>query len=169
MSIDYYATLSDDPDRVLSIVDGDDNTLPLPDRNLLRRLLLAEIPNLFEEGPRQLYQLMWSCDGYIQIYVNESFIEITHGTGGDETLINVLESIFELLRRQGLHVFDPQSDAFIDGHGATVSGKSVKKRPPAPMFSCASCGEAIAAWQCINCSKNINDRCEDCHNELVHP
>ena len=36
-------------------------------RDGIRADLLAAIPELFEEGPRELYQLMWYADGYIQV------------------------------------------------------------------------------------------------------
>ncbi|MEZ5943755.1 MAG: hypothetical protein R3C18_20355 [Planctomycetaceae bacterium] len=170
MSVDYYGTLATDRDRCLAILRGEDTSLPLPRRNELRAVLLADIPGLKEEGPSHLYQLMWWSTSYIQVYVNEHSVVITHGTANDDQLIETLTSIFDILKQFDLHVFDPQQDDFLLGHGIRGASQSdtPRCRQRVPIFACSSCEDETEEWDCIHCGRRVDDRCCECHNELEH-
>ena len=167
MSIDYYATLSGNKERCLAILRGEEVTT-LPNRDGLRADLLAGVSGLYEEGPRELYQLMWYSDGYIQVYVNECSVSITHGTGGDGSLIDALEEIFDLLKQHGLHVYDPQNDDFLDGFGNPTPPAPPRPRKQVEWFTCSSCEDTMPEWECLQCSTMVRDKCKECHNELAH-
>jgi hypothetical protein len=168
MSIDYFATLSGNRDKCLAIMRGEDTSLPLENRNLIRGILIADIVGLQSDGPPELYQLMWSLDGYIQVHVNEYSVDITHGTGGGDQLLPTLEAIIDILVNNGLRVFNPQSDDFLPGHAEHVPAAPVPRSAPSARTKCLSCRDSIRAWRCIHCESLISDSCQECHNELKH-
>ena len=114
MSVDYIATLSPDAKRCVAIVNGDDTSLPLNDRDRIRLALLGDIPGMSVNGPSEDYTLLCDHGCFIEIYVGHYFVEITHRTGGDENeMLDSLESIMSLLAEHGLYIYDPQNDQML--------------------------------------------------------
>ena len=114
MSIDYYATRSNQREQCLEIVRGTDSSLPLLNRDEVREALLEWVPFLESEGPSGLFQLQWQVESYIQVTIQEHYVTINHGTSVGDRLLKTLEAILETLEGQGLIIFDPQANSFLE-------------------------------------------------------
>jgi hypothetical protein len=104
VSIVYYAVARRDPKWVEDALDGKVSG-PAIDGNAIR----AALRGLgFRDDASTT--LEWDRDSYVNVDVDEHYVEITHGTSGGDRQIAKLEELLGALSRHGLHVWDPQQD-----------------------------------------------------------
>lgn len=101
MSITYYGVTIDDPRLIGEIVEGAHDAPPVDEATIR-----AALEGLVEGPPDGT--LKWEDEsGYVFVDVLESHVEITQGGASDE-VIDILLEIVEVLRHQGLRLWDPQ-------------------------------------------------------------
>ncbi len=107
MSINYYAIPVRDAKRVGAIVEGADTASTIDERKV--RGALAK---RFKGGDRGT--LKWEAGGdYVFVDVLATHVIVTHNTGRGSYQIEVIMDAIETLKRQGLHVWDPQQGSWV--------------------------------------------------------
>lgn len=106
MSISYYGVTTDDPKLIGEIVEGARDVPPI-DEGAIRSALEGLV-----EGPPD-GTLTWEDEsGYVFVDMLESHVEITQGGASDDA-IDILIEIFQVLRHQGLRIWDPQRGSWL--------------------------------------------------------
>lgn len=102
MSINYYGVPVRDAKRIGPILERTD-TATLVDEGKIRAALSRRF-----KGPER-GTLKWEVGGdYVFVDVLPTHVIVTHNTGRGSYQIEVIMDAIEILKKQGLHVWDPQ-------------------------------------------------------------
>lgn len=105
MSINYYGIPVRDAARVGSIVEGSDTSNPI-EASQVRHALLR-LRSL--KGDPDRGTLKWEAGGdYVFVDVLPAHVLVTHNSGRGSLQIEVVMDVLDVLKRNGLHVYDPQ-------------------------------------------------------------
>ncbi len=133
MSTDYYAVGERNEEALLAALDGDENVTlaPIATSALAERITrelagfepfakdfaaIAKTMEITEADARKQFgsiELNWSEDGYIQLEFAPGWVVVSHGAGGDRQL-EVLEGLMAIFADEGLHVWDPQNEDWLE-------------------------------------------------------
>lgn len=112
MSIDYFAIKVRDTAQLGALIEGGETDVPPIDTADVHRRLTTETS---VQGPEDA-TLRWEGEGsYVFVDITPGSVQVNHGTGGGDTLIDVVMDVLDALRRSGLYVWDPQQGSWYPG------------------------------------------------------
>lgn len=120
MSIDYYAMNGRDRAEARSVFEKETTAPPLD-----LEAIHASLQRAFGSGggwdlDRSGMRWRGPDGGWIDVDLEPSKVSIHHGTSGGERVVALLEGLLETLASAGLHVYDPQSDDFLEFDAVTT-------------------------------------------------
>ena len=133
MSIDYYAVPTEEIAMARAILDRDvPEEVDELDKEHLARALQEAVPEFVrfakdwekiakrermtaEEARLQFSSIVlnWDREGHIQVDVDDYAVGVSHGFGGGELQMEVLERVLRVLAGEGLSIYDPQYDEML--------------------------------------------------------
>ena len=111
VSVDYMAR----PARDLDLLENEAAGTPFDHAALVAKIRAA-IPSFEASGGGEAMGLDWIDEdegAYIQAHLTRHAVGVSHGRGGD-SLMATLTTLFDVLRDNGLHIFDPQQGDWLE-------------------------------------------------------